>query len=213
MYYNIVLLRDISLPEIDALCEKLVSFFGFTESDKNTLLKEIVQFQKTLINGQRELEKLINQQSKDKKKKLAWADIFKLYDTFGFPFELTKELAQEKGFPIDEEWFQAELEKQKDRSRKWSKDMFTKGTDRSAYIQWLPSTQFIWYDALESNKSTLLKDFLVNDQRVLVFDKTPFYAEWWGQTWDRGVIILDSGEQVQVVDVKKYEGIYLHIVK
>lgn len=71
MYYNIVLLRDIPLPEIDALCEQLVSFFDFTESHKNTLLKEIIQFQKTLINGQRELEKLINQQSKTKGKKLA----------------------------------------------------------------------------------------------------------------------------------------------
>lgn len=212
MYYNIVLLRDISLPEIEALCEQLVSFFGFTESHKNILLKEIIQFQKTLINGQRELEKLIIQQSKAKNHQLAWPDIFKLYDTFGFPFELTRELAQEKWLEIDEAWFYTELKKQKERSRKWSKDMFTKGTDRSTYIQWIPTTQFVGYDALESTKSKLLKDFDVNGQRVLIFDKTPFYAEWWWQTGDRGVITLDSGEQLQVIDVKKYEGIYLHLV-
>ena len=61
MYYNIVLIHDISIKEIDALCEQLVSFFGFNELHKNTLLKEIIQFQKTLINGQRELEKIIQQ--------------------------------------------------------------------------------------------------------------------------------------------------------
>ena len=222
MYYNIVLIHDISIKEIDALCEQLVSFFGFNELHKNTLLKEIIQFQKTLINGQRELEKIIQQKHwnaetlkrwNGQENIIMWSDIFKLYDTFGFPFELTREIAQEKWLQIDESWFYSELEKQKDRSRTGSKDMFAKGTDRSTYIQWIPATQFIWYESLQIENIKLLKDFTINNQRILIFDKTPFYAEGGGQTGDRGVVTLDSGEEVTVTNVKKYEGVFLHFIK
>lgn len=217
MYRSVVLLNKITetakfIEEmIDHVWSRLQIDAKTNQNIAKILLAEISTFQKTLNNGLKVLEDIITKGNKDKQ--INWSDTFKLYDTFGFPLELTQEIAQEKGWTIDESWFQSELTKQQDRSRAATKDMFSKGTDRSAYIQWLPSTQFIWYKELQNTESKLLKDFVVNDQRVLVFDKTPFYAEWGGQTWDRGVITLDSGEQVQVVDVKKYEGIYLHIVQ
>lgn len=205
MRYNIVLLHD--AVDLASLFEQLVSFFGFTEWHKDILIKEIEQFQRTLKNGQKEFEKLIGQSSD-----IAWADVFKLYDTFGFPFELTKELATEKWVTVDEKWFHQALDEQKTRSRQASKGKFTMDVDRSTYIQWIPTTQFVWYEALDAQGMQLLKDVDVNGQRVLIFDRTPMYAEWGGQTGDRGEVTLDSWEKLTIVDVKKYEGVFLHFV-
>jgi len=83
--------------------------------------------------------------------------------------------------------------------------MFKKGTDWSKYLEGIQPTQFIGYENLESENSKILKDFDVEGQRVLIFDKTPFYAESGGQTGDKGKIILDSGETVEIEEVKKYE--------
>lgn len=216
MYRSVVLLnKNIETSKfIDEMVHHVWEWLKIDDKTKEniskTLLAEINTFQKTLSNGLKVLEDIISKWSE--KKVISWVDTFKLYDTFGFPLELTQEIAQEKWRAVDETWFEAELTKQQDRSRAATKDMFTKGIDRSAHIQWLPSTKFTGYSKLESTDSKLLKDFEVNDQRVLVFDTTPFYAEWGWQTGDRGVITLDGGEQVKVIDVKKYEGIYLHLV-
>ena len=206
MYYNIVLLKNTA--DVDILFEQLVSFFGFTQSHKETLLKEIGQFQKTLSNGQKEFNKLVGQNTE-----IAWADIFKLYDTFGFPYELTAELAQEKWLTIDKAGFRIALEEQKTRSREATKGKFTMDIDRSTHIQWVPATQFVWYESLSLVQPNLLKDFDVNGQRVLIFDRTPMYAEGWWQTGDRGVVTLDSGEELTIQDVKKYEWVFLHFVE
>jgi alanyl-tRNA synthetase len=238
MYYNIVLLKN--TVDTESLFEQLVSFFWFTQLHKWVLVKEIQQFQKTLSNGQKEFEKIISSLNG---KQVAWSDVFKLYDTFGFPYELTAELAQEKWLTIDEAWFRAALEEQKNRSRQATKGKFTLDIDRSAHIQGMPATQFVWYDNLVMGKNNdvisteakrsgeisnmwdlstgsrwqninpkLLKDFDVNGQRVFIFDKTPFYAEGGGQTGDRGIITLDSWEVLNIIDVKKYEGVFLHFV-
>jgi alanyl-tRNA synthetase len=84
--------------------------------------------------------------------------------------------------------------------------------DRSTYIQGMPATQFVWYDSLSLEQPVLLKDFYVNGQRVLIFDRTPFYAEGGWQTGDRGVVILDWWETLHINDVEKYEGVFLHFV-
>lgn len=207
MYYNIVLLKNTA--DADSLFEQLVSFFWFTEWHKAILVKEIQQFQKTLSNGQKEFEKIIASLNS---KQVAWLDVFKLYDTFGFPYELTAELAQEKWLTIDEAWFRTALEEQKTRSRQATKGKFTLDVDRSAHVQGMLATQFVWYDSLTIQQPTLLKDFDVNGQRVLIFDRTPLYAEGGGQTGDRGKLVLDSWEQLIIQDVKKYEWVFLHFV-
>jgi alanyl-tRNA synthetase len=97
------------------------------------LLKETTQFQKTINNGQKMLNDLFE---KNKAKKLiAGADAFKLYDSCGFPFELTLELANENGFKVDAFRFKKEMEAQQERSRAGSKDMFKQDIDRSKYVQ------------------------------------------------------------------------------
>lgn len=83
--------------------------------------------------------------------------------------------------------------------------MFKKGTDWSKYLEGIQPTQFVGYTQLASEEIKLLKDFDVDGQRVLIFDKTPFYAESGGQTGDKGLLTLDSGEIIKIKDVKKYE--------
>jgi alanyl-tRNA synthetase len=174
------------------------------------LIKEAHQFQKTIAHGQKLLDELIQWTNK---KSITGKDIFKLYDTFGFPLELTREIALEHWYKIDEQGFQKEMEAQQTRSRAWSKDMFKQWIDRASHLQWIPATTFVGYATLASDDMKLLKDFDVWWQRILVFDKTPFYAESWGQIWDRGVVVLDDGSQVNIVQVQKYNGIFLHFVE
>jgi alanyl-tRNA synthetase len=136
-----------------------------------------------------------------------------LYDTYGFPIELTREIASEKGITVDETWFQKSLEEAREKSRQWSKEMFKKWTDRSKYLEGVEPTKFIGYTETNSASQKLIKDFEVDGQRILIFDQTPFYAESWGQTWDKWKIVLDDWSELEVTDVRKYEWVFLHFVK
>jgi alanyl-tRNA synthetase len=174
------------------------------------LIKEARQFQKTIAHGQKLLDELIKWANK---KTISGKDIFKLYDTFGFPLELTKEILEENGLSVDVKWFEKEMEAQQERSRAWSKDMFKQWIDRASYLQGIAPTKFVGYETLESDGMKLLKDFEVQWQRVLVFDITPFYAESGGQIWDRGIVTLDDDTEVNIVQVQKYNWIFLHFVE
>lgn len=152
-------------------------------------------------------------QEKKDTKTLSWDKVFTLYDTHGFPVDLTREIAQAQGWSIDDEWFDLAMEKAQELSRQGSQGMFSKNIDRSAYIDDVMPTKFVWYDELEVEGVQLLKDFEVHGQRVLIFNVTPFYAEGGGQTWDTGTIFLDSGEFVHVTDVQKFGWVRLHFVQ
>lgn len=217
MYYNFILLKPGSEHLFDVFITTMVTFVdGLMEMSADTkaitavLIKEIRQFQKTIANGQKLLNNLIVS-SKDKT--ITGKDIFQLYDTFWFPLELTKEIIEEQWLNIDMLWFQQEMKIQQQRSRAWSKDMFKQWIDRWQYLQWILPTKFLGYNELESEEVILLKDFEVQGQRILVFDATPFYAESGGQIWDTWMIILDDGSKVNVVQVQKYNGIFLHFVE
>ncbi len=217
MYYNFMLLKSVSEEVFDTFVGHIVKivddmFWEHTDTKSIviTLLKEAHQFQKTIAHGQKLLDELIKTA---KKKTILGKDIFKLYDTFGFPLELTKEVLEEQGFVLDVKWFEKEMKAQQQRSRVWSKDMFKQGIDRASYVQWIPQTQFVWYEILEKDGIKILKDFEVGWQRVLIFDTTPFYAESGGQIWDRGTLVLDDWTQVKVIQVQKYNWFFLHFVK
>ena len=216
MYYNLLSLSpSCDLPLLlTTVCEAIVRKFGLSLDFAPlaiVLQKECLQFQKTIANWEKMLA--------DVEKKmwvpriLSGKDAFMLYDTFWFPLELTKEIAVEKWFHIDEEGFVKEMEAQQQRSRAGSKDMFKQDTDRGKYLKDVQPTQFVWYGMLSFENAKLLKDFEVNGQRILIFDQTPFYAESWGQKWDYGTIVLDSWEELQITEVKKYEWVFLHFVK
>ncbi len=217
MYYNFMLLKPVDEKVFAEVITTMVMFVdALTEAKADmkqisiVLIKEAQQFQKTITNGQKLLDELI---AWVKKNIISGKDIFKLYDTFGFPLELTKEIVEEHWLKIDIAWFEKEMEAQQERSRAWSKDMFKQGIDRWTYLQGIPPTIFVGYNEFEITHVNLLKDFEVQGQRVLVFDKTPFYAESWGQTNDTWIIELEHGERVNVVRVQKYNGIFLHFVE
>jgi len=214
MYFNVISLKEVTEKDFEKCLNNVVDCIKKLFNEKididqivNILFKECVQFQKTINNWQKLLRELFD---KNKWKDISWNDIFKLYDTYGFPIELTREIAKEKWFKIDEKWFEKEMEGQKNKSRESSK--FKQGIDRWKYLQWIPATKFTWYEKLDEDVK-LLKDFKIGEQRILVFDKSPFYAESGGQTGDNWIVILDSWEKIEIADVKKYEWIFLHFVK
>lgn len=217
MYYNILLLTQVDNKTLStflkSIVKEIVSLFDLSwnfDAVVSVLEKETIQFQKTITNGQKLLQDIM---ASSKKKTILGQDAFKLYDTFWFPVELTKEIALEKWFTVDVEWFEQEMQAQQQRSRAGSKDMFKQDVDWSKYIADVPATKFVWYETMKADQIKLLKDFEVGGQRILIFDQTPLYAESGGQVSDSGVVILDSGEQLQIKEVKKYEGVFLHFVE
>lgn len=217
MYYNFMLLRSQADSLFEPFITDIVTFVdSLMEANANTkyittvLIKEVRQFQKTIMHGQKLLDEVVASTTAGS---VSGKDIFKLYDTFGFPLELTKEIVEEKWLQLDIAGFEKEMEEQQARSRAGSKDMFKQGVDWATYTQGIPQTIFIGYETLQGQDMQLLKDFEVNGQRVLIFDRTPFYAESGGQVGDTWTIVLDSGETVTVTLVQKYNWIFLHFVQ
>ena len=176
----------------------------------HTIFEEMQQFQSTLDKGSKKFEEMLTAQDW---KIFNGNDAFVLYDTYGVPVELTQELVAHHGLTVDMKWFETAMEKAKATSRAWGKQMFSKDIDWSSYIEWLPPTEFVGYENLDSLDTKLLKEFEVNGTKILVFDRTPFYAEWGGQKGDSGIIELDDGWLLKVIDVQKYGGVYLHFVE
>lgn len=174
------------------------------------LLEEMRTFEATIERGEQRFLEIAQQTSWNI---IAGEDVFKLYDTYGFPLELTREIASEMWKDIDEKWFQLALEQAKERSRQWSGKMFAKWIDRSVHLTGIAPTLFVGYTDLQTNNVVLLKELHINWQRVMIFDKTPFYAESGWQTGDRWYIELEDGATVQVLDVQKYAWVYLHFVQ
>ena len=150
---------------------------------------------------------------------ISGADAFKLYDTFGFPVDLTREIAEESGLSINEEEFAALMQEQKTRAREARGNISGWSDSSKSLLENLPETSFIGYesDECEAKVLTIIADDEALEQVsegecTVVFDSTVFYGEGGGQVGDTGVI---TGENVTltVVDTKKTNGIYLHEVK
>jgi len=216
MYYNLMLLQDIDDYKFQNMLSEIVKFVADIRPIKiQEVTKSLISETETFKNTISKWLKILNDKLNSSTWKLSWSDVFFLYDTCGFPIELTREICLEKNIKLDEKWFKEELEAQKERSRKSAK--FQKDIDRSKYLEWIQQTEFVWYSLDNTNKlnqeSKLLKDFDVNWQRVLIFDKTPFYAESGWQKGDSWEIELDSGEIINIKDVQKYEWVFLHLVE
>lgn len=190
---------------IDYFAPRYEWMAGKSELVSDVIGKECQQFQQTISNGLSELEKLI------KRWNISWSDTFKLFDSFGLPWDVIKDVLLQHQLKADKDAFDSEVDKAKERSRNAS--VFVKNTERSKYLSWVSETQFVWYDNLNLHDPRLLKDFVTEQgQRVLVFDSTPFYATGGGQVWDRWQIVDDSWEVLVVKEVIKYAGVYLHLI-
>ncbi len=148
---------------------------------------------------------------------ISGADAFKLYDTFGFPVDLTREIAEENGLKIDDEGFAALMKEQRERARAARGNISGWADDSKAALAGLPETEFVGYENISARGKLLAiikdgesVDTLTEGEAVLVFDKTPFYGEGGGQVGDSGKI---SGVgTATVTDTKKNAGVYLHEV-
>ncbi len=173
------------------------------------LSQEMFQFEQTLQKWAKKIDELL---SKHDGSIFSWTDAFLLYDTFGVPVELTKEIVSTSWLIVDMAWYEAALEQAKLTSRSWSGEKFAKGVNRADHIEWIPETKFIWYWSLSCDTSKVLKDFEIQWSRYMIFDCTPFYAESWWQKWDSWNITLDDGSIIYIEHVFKYGGIWLHKV-
>ena len=171
--------------------------------------EEEQSFLRTLSNGIMKFEKYTAQ---CQNKVIDGDFAFELFDTYGFPVDLTELMAQEKGFKVDMEGFEKNLAAQKERSRNAAKSV---AEDWVEIVPFEGLGDFLGYDTLET-EATLLRYRKVTTKSgslyQLVFDKTPFYAEMGGQVGDKGYI-ENSGNKTTVIDTRKENELTLHIVK
>ena len=181
----------------------------------NVLTQEENKFNKTIDQGLSILNEMEEAMIQAGKKRLDGADAFKLYDTYGFPLDLTKEILEEKGFEVEEEGFRAAMEEQKVKARSARKTTNYMGADVTVYESIDPAvtTEFVGYDRLihESVISVLtteteLVEALTDGQTgTVIVEETPFYATMGGQCADTGRIVCEAGE-FQVEDTIKLLG-------
>ncbi|MBQ4037767.1 MAG: alanine--tRNA ligase [Clostridia bacterium] len=152
-------------------------------------------------------------------KKLEGEAVFKLYDTYGFPIDLTREIAEEKGFSIDEEGFTALMQEQKERARAARANISGWSGAEQTEISSLPKTRFCGYEKTTENATVLAifteegkADTLTEGEATVILDTTPFYGESGGQVGDTGIITAEKAS-LCVMDTKKSEGIFLHTVR
>ncbi|WP_105125350.1 alanine--tRNA ligase [Streptococcus suis] len=194
--------------------------------EKREFIEKIVKreeetFARTIDAGSGHLDQLLAQLKAAGKDTLEGQDIFKLYDTYGFPVELTEELAEDAGYKIDHEGFKAAMKEQQDRARAAVVKGGSMGMQNETLAGITESSTFVYgQTSLDAKLEVIIADnerteAVSEGQALLVFDQTPFYAEMGGQVADRGVIKNAAGDIVAtVIDVQKApNGQPLHTVE
>ena len=191
---TVIALSKDGYPELE---EKKVMIF-------KVLTEEEDKFNKTIDQGLAILSDMEEEMKKSGSDTLSGADAFKLYDTYGFPLDLTKEILEEKSFQVDEEGFAACMKEQKEKARKARKTTNYMGADVTVYQSIDPAvtTKFVGYDRLVHDSAiTVLTtedeivEALTDGQRgTILVEETPFYGTMGGQQADTGVIVSENGE-------------------
>ena len=176
------------------------------------------KFDQTVESGMSVLEGYMAEAKSAGKTQLSGEQVFKLYDTYGFPIELTQEIAEEQGYTVDEEGFRAHMQAQKDQARAARKAEDNEGwLDESVMFKDYPATEFTGYDSLAMDAKILglvrgmnaLKSAGEGEEVRIVLDRTPFYAEGGGQVGDTGLLEAD-GFTAAVTDTIKVGNVYVH---
>ena len=206
-------------PFLCALIPQLVSDMGEAYPElgrqqkliESVIREEEMSFLRTLDRGIRLMDDYVAKNASTKT--IPGEDAFVLYDTYGFPIDLTELIASEKGYTVDMEGFAKELQKQKDRARNATANefgdwvVFHEGEEEA----------FLGYDNLELEGVKLLKQRTVKQKNKtmfqLVFDRTPSSAEMGGQVGDTGVIVSESGEQIRILNTVKENNLTIHIAE
>lgn len=194
--------------------------------EKRDFIEKIIKreeetFARTIDAGSGHLDQLLAQLKAKGQDRLDGKDIFKLYDTYGFPVELTEELAEDAGYKIDHEGFKAAMKEQQDRARAAAVKGGSMGMQNETLAGITEPSEFLYEtETVASRLSVIIVDnerseMVSEGQALLVFEQTPFYAEMGGQVADHGVIKNDKGDLVaRVIDVQKApNGQPLHTVE
>jgi len=206
-----------------ALCEEAYPMVRKRENAiQNELEREETQFLKTLERGEKRLADILAQQPKQ----VSGKDAFELYDTYGFPLELTQEIAEESGITVDEAGFNTEMEQQRQRSKEAHEtiDLTVQGSLDTLAAK-VAATDFVGYE--RSDAQSVVEAILIEGESVeraetgdavqVVLNQTPFYAESGGQIGDRGYLAGENkaGENliVRIEDVKKEGAFFVHFGK
>ncbi len=208
---------DFREPFICKLVEVLKDNMGdaFPELvSQQTLIEKVIHeeeesFLRTLETGIRLLDDQVAKAKAAGKTEISGENVFTLYDTFGFPFDLTSLILREKGMSVDEAGFNAEMEKQKERSR----NAAAQETDDWVELKKIEQVEFVGYDQLEAEVQISRYRKVVQKGKEfyhLVFDKTPFYGESGGQVGDSGYIMAD-GHRTKILDTQKENNLTIHI--
>ena len=179
-------------------------------------------FAKTIDGGLKIFNDMLSEHKAKGESTFSGADAFKLYDTYGFPIDLTLEMVEEQGMKLDEAEFHNQMDEQRQRARKAREALGDLGWAGVEFGKDVPETQFVGYDhtAIDGAKVVALvveneqaEELMPGVEAIVVLDKTPFYAEMGGQVADHGVISAD-GVTFQVTDVQKNKGgKYMHTGK
>lgn len=204
------------------MVEKVVKQFAVAYPDLTDNLENIQKivkieeekFSNTLDQGIQLVNEQIDLCLNVGEKKLSGDVSFKLYDTYGFPYELTEEICRERGIEVSQDEFLEKMEEQKEKARSARVVVMEKGQDSfvEEFYDKHGVTQFTGYEKKEEQATLLSCRELEEGKLLLIFDKTPFYAESGGQVGDTGEILSDTflGE---VLDTKKQKDIFFHTVK
>lgn len=200
------------LPFLYKLVDVVVDNYGEAYPDlvKNkskiidVIKKEEERFAKTLDRGYKMLEEFISE-----KKDIDGESAFKLYDTYGFPFELTKEIAEENGLGIDENGFKKAMQEQKDRAKAAAEKISVTGDMKYAKVEnEVGSTEFVGY-LVDCAQAKILAAIEGEGYTDIVLDRTPFYAECGGQVGDSGYIVNEN-LKAEVLTTFKVNHLFVH---
>lgn len=214
---------------VEVLSNKMGTAFPELKSQKqlieNVIKEEESSFLRTLDQGLILLDRIIEN---SKGNEISGVKAFELYDTYGFPIDLTSLILNEKGLNLDEKGFKEELEKQKSRSRAaseiatsdWIKLPFYERDSEETIVfsdDDLTKKRFVGYDSLEAEVNLLMYRKISSkkdgEMYQLVFNQTPFYPEGGGQVGDKGYLEVPNGDVVYILDTKKENNIIIHLAK
>ena len=219
-------LLGINRPFLAELCEVVIdqNKGAYTELvEKHDYILKVIaleeeRFDATIDAGLTILSNLMRRALTDGVQTISGEEVFKLYDTFGFPIDLTREIASESNLAIDEETFAKLMNDQKNRARNARANISGWSDTSKTLLAELPKTEFTGYNELVTEGAKVLA-IIVDDQPVdrvtegdctIILDKTPFYGEGGGQVGDTGTI-YDHDTMISVTDTKKSEGVYIHL--
>ncbi|MEW6675762.1 MAG: alanine--tRNA ligase [Nitrospirota bacterium] len=209
-------------PVVDSLSDVYPELSDEKERAEKILKLEEERFSRTLEQGIRLLDEIVESLRNSGRALIPGDELFRLYDTYGFPLDLARDIAAEGGLEIDEAGFHRELESQRIRARaSWVGEEEAVATIYREALNKFGSTGFLGYETIESESTVVaivksgayLDEVKENGEAEIILDKTPFYAESGGQVGDKGELRAE-GIRATVMDTKKpIEGLHVHAIK